>query len=155
MKQLKVDPIKDGTVIDHIPAGKAFTLFNILKLDDNDQVMIGTNLISQKLGKKDIIKIENRELSAGEVNSVALIAPGATFSIIRDSETISKTQLSLPNVIRGIIRCPNEKCITTIENVESKFEVESTKPIKVRCIYCEKIYKADDLGKFINVRQEN
>lgn len=152
MKQLKVDPIKDGTVIDHIPAGKAFTLFNILKLDANDQVMIGTNLISQKLGKKDIIKIENRELSPGEVNSVALIAPGATFSIIRNSERISKTNLSLPKIIKGIIRCPNEKCITTIEDSVSKFEIISIEPIKVRCIYCEKIYYASELERFINLR---
>ncbi len=86
MKQIKVNAIKNGTVIDHITAGKIRKVLDILSLDGTDVVMIGMNLSSNKLGKKDIIKIENKELSGSEVNSIALIAPEATLIIIKDFE---------------------------------------------------------------------
>lgn len=151
MKQLKVDPIKDGTVIDHIPAGRAFKLIDILKLTENDQVMIGTNLSSAKLNKKDIIKIENRELSEDEVNMVALIAPGASFTIIREYKTIKKAKVSMPNIVKGFITCPNEKCITRVEEVVSKFEITNKDQNKVRCMYCEKVFRTEDLNRYITI----
>ncbi|MBN2461393.1 MAG: aspartate carbamoyltransferase regulatory subunit, partial [Candidatus Cloacimonetes bacterium] len=84
MKQIKVNAIKNGTVIDHITAGKVLKVIEILDLAGSDVVMIGMNLPSNKLNKKDILKIENRELSPDEVNSIALIAPKATLIIIQD-----------------------------------------------------------------------
>jgi aspartate carbamoyltransferase regulatory subunit len=151
MKELKVDAIKDGTVIDHIPAGKAFQIVEILKLKETDQVMIGTNLVSKKFGKKDIIKIENKEFSEAVLNSIALIAPSSTFSIIRNYETIKKTEVTIPSYLEGLIICQNEKCITNIEKVTTKFEIAKKEPIKVRCMYCEKVYTVDKINKFINI----
>lgn len=151
MKQLKVDPIKDGTVIDHIPAGKAFKLIEILKLKEDDQIMVGTNLISKKFNKKDIIKIENREFTKEEISSIALIAPGTTFSIIKNYETIKKTKVSLPDTIKGLITCPNPNCITNYEDIITKFKLVSKEPIKIRCNYCEKVFKADKINKYINI----
>jgi len=146
-KQLKVDPIKNGTVIDHIPAGKALHVAEILKLNPPiDEVMIGMNLTSKKTGKKDIIKIENRELSANEVNSIALLAPNATYILINDYKIVGKTSVTLPDAIDNLVICPNEKCITnTSPDIHSRFTVEEKEPIKIRCVFCEKKYKIDDI----------
>lgn len=147
-KQLKVDPIKNGTVIDHITAGKALQVADILKLNlPTDEVMIGLNLASKKTTKKDIIKIENRELSADEVNSIALIAPEATYIIIKDYKVVNKTRVTIPEFIEDLVVCPNTKCVTNTEDyISSKFKLTSAnQPAQIRCIYCEKKYSVDEL----------
>ncbi len=145
MKQMKVDAIKNGTVIDHIPAGKALAVADILNLSGSNEVMIGINLNSKKVGKKDLIKIENRELSQEEVNSIALIAPSATLTIIKDFEVIRKYKVEIPESIEGLIKCPNPKCVTNSEDIKTKFMVTDEKPLKVRCCYCEKKYLVDEV----------
>ena len=151
MKQLKVDPIKEGVVIDHIPAGKSFKIVELLKLKEQDQIMIGTNLSSQKYGKKDIIKIENRNFTEEDISGIALIAPNATFAVVSNYETTKKIMVKLPEVIKGLITCPNPKCITNEEEIITKFLVEKDAPIKIRCGYCEKIFEADNINKYINI----
>jgi aspartate carbamoyltransferase regulatory subunit len=152
MKELKVDPIKDGTVIDHIPAGKAFKIIEILKLSEDDQIMIGTNLTSGKMGKKDIIKIENKEFNSEQINSISLIAPNATLTIIQNMVAVSKKPVKRPNKIEGIIKCPNEKCITNREEINSNFDVFSINDkTKLRCLYCEKVFNADIISKYFNI----
>ena len=152
MKQLKVDAIKNGTVIDHISAGKALKVIDILKLTYSDPVTIGINLGSKKIGKKDIIKIENRELTQEEVNSISLIAPTASLSIIKNFEVTKKAKVQIPDTVEGLIICPNPKCITNTENISTKFDIISKsvgclteKPIKLRCIYCEKVYSTEQV----------
>ena len=145
MMKLKVDAIKNGTVIDHIKAGKGLQVADILNLQGNNVVMIGINLNSQKIGKKDIIKIENKELSPEEVNSIALIAPNASLIIIKDYQVTQKNTVELPDFIENIIKCPNPKCITNIEQVSSKFYVIKENEPKVRCHYCEKKYNVNDI----------
>lgn len=145
MKQIKVTAIKDGTVIDHIASGKILKVAEILNLQGEDVVMMGMNLASDKLGKKDILKIENRELSADEVNSIALIAPNASLIIIKDYKVVKKVSLKMPEFIKNLILCPNPKCITSIENIDSKFRVTNNAPAQVRCVYCERKYKVDEV----------
>ncbi|MDO9578520.1 MAG: aspartate carbamoyltransferase regulatory subunit [Candidatus Cloacimonadales bacterium] len=145
MKQIKVNAIKNGTVIDHITTGKIRKVLDILHLDGTDIVMIGMNLSSKKLGRKDIIKIENKELSELEVNSIALIAPEATLIIIKDFEVVKKSSLKIPEYIEDIISCPNPKCITNEERIISKFKLTNDEPAQVRCIYCEKKYLIDEV----------
>ena len=140
IKELKVDAIKEGTVIDHIPAGKVFSIVEILGIGEHDQVMIGTNLSSKRFGKKDVIKIENRILSQGEIASIALIAQNATISIIENFKSQKKFKVEIPDTIHSVIRCPNIHCITNEEAVKSRFGVESRKPLKVRCAYCERLF---------------
>jgi aspartate carbamoyltransferase regulatory subunit len=149
MKKLKVDAIKAGTVIDHIPAGTALRLIEILGISENDQFMIGTHLVSHKFGKKDIVKVEGREFSEEDLNIAALIAPAASFSTIRDFKTVRKHQVQIPTEIRRFLNCPNPTCITNNENIHSHFYVESTSPIAVRCNYCERIYTIDNMNKFM------
>ncbi len=144
-KQIKVNAIKNGTVIDHIAAGKALRVIDILNLKGNSSVMIGMNLHSNKIGKKDIIKIENRELSANEVNSISLIAPESKLIIIKNFKVISKSKLQIPDKLDHLIVCPNPNCITNLEKVKTKFKVVKKSPIVVRCLYCEKKYAADDV----------
>lgn len=140
MKQIKVNAIKNGTVIDHITAGKVLKVIEILDLAGSDVVMIGMNLPSNKLNKKDILKIENRELSPDEVNSIALIAPKATLIIIQDFNVVKKVSLEIPRFIENLIQCPNPNCITTLEHIKSKFILTDDTTTKVRCFYCEKKY---------------
>jgi aspartate carbamoyltransferase regulatory subunit len=145
IKQIKVNAIKNGTVIDHITAGKVRKVLDILNLEGTDTVMIGMNLSSSKIGRKDIVKIENKELSHDEVNSIALVAPNATLIIINDFEVVKKVSLEIPEYIENLIVCPNHKCITNSEEIKSKFRLTKDEPVKVRCFYCEKKYLIDEV----------
>jgi len=146
VKQIKVNAIRNGTVIDHIEAGTVLRVIDILKLKDNDVVMMGINLKSSKIKSKDILKIENRELTNDEVNSIALIAPNATLTIIKDYNVVKKDPLIMPEIINDLIVCPNPKCITNSETIKSRFRLTDDKPEKVRCAYCEKKYPVKDIN---------
>ena len=145
MKKIKVNAIKNGTVIDHTAAGKVLKVIDILNLTGDNSVMIGMNLSSNKIGRKDIVKIENRELSKEEVNSIALISPSATLIIINDFEVVNKTSLDMPEYIEEHIICPNPKCITNSEEIPSKYYINNTESATARCLYCEKKYLVEDL----------
>ncbi len=153
-KKLVVDRIKNGTVIDHIPAGKAFLLVEILNLSKNDKIMIGTNLFSEKMGKKDIIKVEDKEFTTEQIKSLAIVSRNITFSLIRNGERIKKTQVTLPQKINNIIKCPNDMCITVNENINSNFELVKIKgKDKLRCLYCERMFKMEQMSKYINLKK--
>jgi aspartate carbamoyltransferase regulatory subunit len=143
-KQIKVNAIKNGTVIDHIAAGKVMKVIEILEINGNNSVMMGMNLSSSKIGKKDIIKIENRELSEAEANSIALISPKATLIIIKNFAVVKKVELTMPQTIHELIVCPNPQCITNLEGVKTRFTVDREQKV-VRCGYCEKKYKLDKM----------
>jgi aspartate carbamoyltransferase regulatory subunit len=139
-KQLKVNAIKDGTVIDHIPTNALFRVIRILKLEESsNMVTFGNNLDSGLMGYKAIIKVANRFFEDEEVNKIALVAPHAKLNIIRNYEVVEKRLVEIPKQIRGIVRCFNPKCITHEENILPKFEVVSEKPMALKCFYCEKI----------------
>lgn len=141
MKELKVQPIKDGTVIDHISPGNALKVLKILGLIEKQPesiISIAINVVGKR-GKKDIVKIENRELDPKEVDKIALIAPNATINIIRDYKVIEKRKVNIPDEIVGIVRCENPNCISnTKEPIEPKFIVKSREPLKIKCYYCER-----------------
>ncbi len=137
-ESLRVRRIKEGTVIDHIPAGLALTVMQILGIKGKEENVIAMvmNVESEKLGKKDILKIEGKELKPEEVNKVALVAPTATINIIKDYAVVKKFRVSIPDEIRGIISCPNPTCITRREQIEPRFKVISRNPLKLQCEYC-------------------
>ena len=149
--ELKIKAIENGTVIDHITANKALHILKILGLPDGkiQNVTVAMNVSSGITGRKDIVKIENREIDHEELNQIALIAPEATINIIRDFEVIKKDQIILPEVITSIIKCTNSKCITNYENepITSKFNVIERQPTVLRCHYCEKLIKNEDIEK--------
>lgn len=139
-KQLVVSAIKDGTVIDHIPAQDLFRVISILGLDHiENYVTFGTNLDSKKLGKKAIIKISNVFFRNEDINKIALVAPEAKLNVIKDYKVEEKKTVELPDEIIAIARCVNPMCITNKENVPTKFQVVDKKNVSLRCHYCEKI----------------
>ncbi len=142
-KELKVSPIGNGTVIDHITAGQALNVLKILGIHAGTDAVLSVimNVRSNKMGKKDIVKIENRELRREEVDKIALIAPNATINIIRNYEVVEKRKVFLPKVIEGILRCANPNCISNAreEPVVPKFITVSENPPIFRCFYCERI----------------
>lgn len=138
--KLKVSAIKDGTVIDHIPAKNLFKVISILGLDKiENQITFGTNLDSEKLGAKAIIKVSDKFFEDDEINKIALIAPHAKLNIIKDYEVVEKKVVETPDSIKGIVRCFNPKCITNNEIITTCFKVISKDPLALKCRYCEKI----------------
>jgi aspartate carbamoyltransferase regulatory subunit len=113
-KELRVSKIKDGTVIDTISGGYALDVVKILGITgkENRVMTITINVPSKHLGTKDIVKIEGRELNAGEVNRIALVAPHASINIIKNYMVVEKLEVKLPNSIEGIVKCANPVCVT-------------------------------------------
>ncbi len=140
-RELKVKPIKNGTVIDHITANKALAVLKILGIPSKKSaVTIAMNVPSSQMGNKDIVKIEGRELAPKEVDKIALIAPQATINIVRDYEIVEKGKVDLLKQIKDILNCLNPNCITnTEEPVTTRFYVMGKKPVILRCYYCERI----------------
>ncbi len=139
--RLIVPKIHSGTVIDHIPAGKGLRVLSILKAEKirGQRIALIMNVESRKLGKKDIVKIENVRLEEDETNLISLIAPTATINIIENYEVITKRKVQLPSRIKGLIKCPNPTCITNAPNepVKTSFILISRDPIKLQCEYCK------------------
>jgi len=143
VKEFKVTPIRNGTVIDHIDVGMALKVLRIIGLKgENVQSTVSMLMhVPSKKGEwKDIVKIEDRELDPKELDKVALISPNATINIIRDYNVAEKFIVEVPEIVRGIVRCQNPGCVTNLkEPVEPEFVVESKKPLLLRCIYCERL----------------
>ena len=124
MKERKVPAIKDGTVIDHIPSRDTFRIIRILNPQEFiHPISVALNLDSKKMGKKGVIKIDNRFLTKGEVNRIAILAPKATVSIIRNYKVQEKIKVKIPEELVGIINCTNPVCVTNKEKVVSRFKV--------------------------------
>ena len=139
-KQLSVNAINNGTVIDHVPASRLFNVVSILNLDKLEtMVTFGNNLESKKLGKKGIIKLSKVFFKDEDINKISLVAPSAKLNIIRDYEVVEKKVVEIPDEIVGIVKCVNPKCITNNQPVSTKFTVLSKDIIKLKCHYCEKI----------------
>jgi len=141
MRDLKVTPIKNGTVIDHIPTGMALKVLRVLGIagDVASTVSVLMHVPSKHRGWKDIVKVEDRELNPRELNKIALIAPDATINIIRNYNVAEKHTVTLPERAVGILKCGNPNCITNgREPVESVFLVRSKEPLRLRCQYCDR-----------------
>lgn len=144
MKEIKVAPIRNGTVIDHITAGQALNVLKILGVNESNidsTISVALHVQSKKdIGWKDIVKLEDRELDSETVDQIALIAPNATIAIIRDYYVAEKNKVNLADVITGLARCSNPNCITNMgEPVEPQFDVISRDPPTLRCAYCDRI----------------
>jgi len=148
-KYMKVERIDHGTVIDHILPSKAFEVLRVLGLSNDKSMSILVNSHSQKGGKKDILKFEDVELSAGEANLVALVSPQATINIIVDGEVVRKFNAEAPKVVRGILKCSNPNCISNQnEPITTKFTLVSDEGHRYVCSYCDR--EIVDLAKCIS-----
>ncbi len=132
-----VNPIKDGIVLDHIKAGNAMEIYHALGLDELDcQVAIIKNCQSAKMGKKDILKI-NEHIDIN-LDILGYLDPGITVNFIKDSKIYDRKHLELPEEIRDVIKCKNPRCITSTEQeLTHIFKLSNREKGIYRCIYCE------------------
>jgi len=132
-----VNPIKDGIVLDHIKAGNAMEIYHALGLDELDcQVAIIKNCDSAKMGKKDILKI-NEHIDIN-LDILGYLDPGITVNFIKDSKIYERKHLELPEEIKDVIKCKNPRCITSVEQELSHvFKLSNREKGVYRCIYCE------------------
>jgi len=147
-EELRVRKIRNGTVIDHIKAGKGKKVLDILGIENGfpNVTALLMNVPSKRVGKKDIVKIENKALEKEEVDKIALIAPHATWNVIKDFKVSKKNRIELPDALEGILKCPNPKCVTNMnEPVKSRFKVEEKEPVKLRCVFCERLFDLEDV----------
>lgn len=134
---MKIDSIINGIVLDHITAGKAMQVYEALGLDDLDcSVAIIKNVKSNKMGKKDILKIDNDfEI---DLDVLGYLDPNITVSIIKDGKTVEKKKLKLPKKIINIEKCKNPRCITSVEqDLDQIFYLANEEEHIYRCLYCE------------------
>ena len=145
-KELKVSAIENGTVIDHIPSKYVFQVIKILNLTEyQNQLLIGTNLDSAKMGKKGIIKVSNKFFEPDEINKIALVAPTATLIVIKNFKVVIKKNVEVPDHVEKIVKCFNPNCITNNEAVLTRFTVIDKENLKLQCHYCEKITASENV----------
>lgn len=134
---MHIDSIKNGIVIDHIPAGSGMDIYNLLGLDSLDcSIAIIKNVQSSKMGKKDIIKID-ADIDVN-MDILGYIAPGATVNIIRGGERVEKRSIALPEKLVNVIFCKNPRCITSTEQeLPQIFKLTNKNARVYRCLYCE------------------
>ena len=145
----RVTAICNGTVVDHIPAGRAIQVLRLLRLDigRSNPISLVMNVPSAKLGRKDVLKIEDRELSQEELARLALIAPAASISIIRNYSVAEKMQADLGEELVNIARCSFWNCITqnSHEPLPHKLRVANVDPLEIRCSYCGRGQDMDEI----------
>jgi aspartate carbamoyltransferase regulatory subunit len=134
----QVTALRNGTVVDHLNSGMALRALQVLGVPPDGAALLGIHLESRKMGRKDILKLENVELGPTDVARLALFGPHATVCLIRDYKVVKKLHVEIPDTITGILRCPNPNCVTNHERIETRFDVESRTPMRVRCRYCER-----------------
>ena len=137
---MNIDGITNGLVIDHIEAGKGMELYNALHLGDlESSVALIKNVTSHKMGKKDIIKVD--EVLDVDLDILGFIDPNITVNIIKDNEIIGKKHIELPKEVKNIIKCKNPRCITSIEQgLPHIFFLADPEKEVYRCKYCEEKY---------------
>ncbi|NCC09783.1 MAG: aspartate carbamoyltransferase regulatory subunit [Bacteroidia bacterium] len=144
---LQVAALKNGTVIDHIPSEKLFTVVQLLGLDQmTNNITIGFNLDSKKLGKKGIIKIADKYFDDEEINRISVVAPHVKLNIIRDYEVVEKREVQMPDDLREIIKCANPKCISNNEPMATLFHVIDKEECVLKCHYCDREQRKDEFS---------
>lgn len=139
---LNVGTIQEGFVLDHIQAGKSMDIYKYLHLDKLDcGVAIIKNAKSNKMGKKDIMKIEC-PIDFMDMNVLGFIDHNITINIIKDSEIVEKKTLTLPKEVVNVVKCKNPRCITSIEQeLEQVFILTDPRKETYRCKWCEEKYR--------------
>lgn len=146
-KELKVAALRNGTVIDHIPAEKVFQVVSILRLKYyNQPLTIGNNYDSKRMRAKGIIKISDRYLANDEISKIALIAPNASINIIKEYQVVEKRALVLGDEINDVMHCANPVCITNHQQIPTKFFViKEDNKVRLKCRYCEREVSQEDI----------
>ena len=145
-KELQVAALENGTVIDHIPSDKVFTVVSLLDLQNTDgNITIGNNFESKKLGKKGIIKVADSFFTDEEVSRMSGYVTNIKLIIIRLYAVVEKKQIVMPDELKGIVKCNNPKCITNNEPMQTWFHVVDKELGILKCHYCEKEQQKDNI----------
>lgn len=138
---LEVKGIENGIVLDHITSGNGLKVFDKLNLANSEYpVVLVMNVESKRLGRKDIIKIENT--FDVDLDILGLIDANITVCMIKNGKVADKLQAVLPKEIKGLVKCKNPRCITNFDDyIEPTFKLISEKPLEYECSYCEEITK--------------
>jgi len=149
---IMVRHIENGTVIDHIEAGRALQVLRIIGGPNDSTVVVAMNVPSTKYRRKDILKMENVYVDEKKLDLISIIAPKATINLIKDGKVVEKRRVELPPEVTGILKCLNPTCITNKERepVTSKFKVERN-PLRLICEYCNKEFEASTLLKELSL----
>ncbi|MEK7084262.1 MAG: aspartate carbamoyltransferase regulatory subunit [Patescibacteria group bacterium] len=149
-KTLSVSAIENGTVIDHITAGNALKIIRLLRLPEKDrQVTVGLNLKSHAMGRKDLIKVEDHEVTEEEAGRIAILTPRATINIIKKFAVKKKFIVQIPERIDRVLVCPNHTCITNHEKMSTSFLIHPfKKEFHLACRYCERIFLKDEITDY-------
>ena len=147
-KEIRITPIRNGTSIDHLNPGAAYKILEVFDLRAFT-VTAAMNVESRKMGKKDIIFIEGKELDKNELDKVALIGKGATINTIKNGQIVKKAQLPYPDQAIGILRCINPKCICNAEKIRTRFSVKK-EPLEAKCKYCETVIEEGEISAAIS-----
>lgn len=143
---LAVAALRNGTVIDHIPAHLVFKVVNLLGIEKlESSVTIGYNLDSKKLGRKGILKVADVFFPEETLNRLALVAPNVNVNIINNYKVVKKFKVTLSDTIVGIMKCNNPKCITNNEPMLTRFHVVDKERVTLKCHYCERLISKDDI----------
>ena len=140
-KDMLVSAIENGTVLDQIPASKSLMITRLLRLEDDPSfVAIAMRVKSKKMGTKDIIKIQGRELTSDELDALGLISPGVTYVIVKDYEVVSKRKVEIPSEVSGILKCINPTCASNFrEPIVPSFKIIESNPLLLRCDFCDRV----------------
>ena len=145
-KELQVAALENGTAIDHIPPSQLFKVAKLLGLENmNNTITIGNNFHSNKMGCKGVIKISDKFFCDEEINRISVVAPHVKLNIIRDYEVVEKKEVRMPDELKGIVKCANPKCITNNEPMATLFHVIDKDSCVIKCHYCEKEQKREDI----------
>ena len=137
--EIMVTAIENGTVIDHIPAEKTYEVLQLLNLQElTTPVTVGCNLKSKKIGRKGIIKVADKFFTDEEISRLSVLAPNVVLNVIRNNEVVEKKTVITPDLLQGIVKCNNPKCITNNEPMDTLFHVVDKEHGVLKCHYCEK-----------------
>lgn len=143
-EHMMVAAIENGSVIDHIPTDKLFTVAQLLNLEGcNAEVVIANNLKSQVMGRKGLIKISGKFFSEAEISQLAVVCPNIRVVVIKDYKVAEKIEVTLPETLTNIVKCANPVCITNNEPMKTVFYRKDLQTLK--CRYCGKEQKLKDI----------
>ena len=143
-ENMMVAALENGSVIDHIPTDKLFTIVQLLDLEKfKEEVVIANNLKSQVMGKKGLIKISGKFFSEAEISKLAVVCPNIRLTVIKDYEVKEKREVLLPDTLSNIVKCANPVCITNNEPMKTVFYRMDKETLK--CSYCGKEQNLKDI----------
>ena len=143
-EHMMVAAIENGSVIDHIPTDKLFTVAQLLDLEKcSSEVVIANNLKSQVMNRKGLIKISGKFFTEDEINKLAVVCPNIRVVVIRDYKVAEKIEVTLPETLTDIVKCANPVCITNNEPMRTVFYRKDSQTLK--CRYCGKEQKIADI----------